>query len=294
MAEVFEAIAVGEGGFERRVALKRILPELTQGVHGAAFLDEARLASRLHHPNVVAVLDFGLLDGVPFQILEFVDGLDVGRARAQMQAGAAGAPAALPLPVALALCLQVAHALGAAHEASDDGGRPLGIVHRDVSPGNVLVGWSGVVKLADFGIAFARDRVARTIDGAVKGTPMFMAPEQLVGGEVDARTDLFALGCLLSELVGAGSPLAREGAMADLLAGRTLPPPQGLPPDVTAIIVRATAPRRGDRYARAAELAGALGTALHARSSADPVAVVREWVAPLRPRGAEAGTGTGA
>ncbi len=164
MAEVFEGELVGELGFTRKIAIKRMLADAAADPASAQrFLDEARIASRLHHANIVAVLDVGLLEGLPFQVLELVDGLDVQ----QMMQRAGGA---LPADIALVIAAEVARALDHAHAAVDGAGASLGIVHRDVKPSNVLVSWSGDVKLSDFGIALARDRESKTEAGIVAGT----------------------------------------------------------------------------------------------------------------------------
>src|SRR5207237_6362173 len=139
--EVFEAIATGERGFTRTVAIKRMLPEIERA-HENMFLDEARIASHLHHANIVSVLDYGLADQRPFQVLEFVDGLDLQSAVAL--AKERGAP--IPVEVALHVCTEVAHALQHAHQARGPDGQPLGIVHRDVKPANILVPYDGDVK----------------------------------------------------------------------------------------------------------------------------------------------------
>src|SRR5262249_25492644 len=209
MAEVLEATAQGERGFQRPVALKRMRPELGR-IHDDGFLDEARIASSLHPATTVGVLDYGIADGLPFQVLELVDGLDL------QSALALGKP--LPPELALHVCTEVAYALSHAHEARGADGQPLGIVHRDVKPANILVSYDGDVKLGDFGIAFARDRLQRTEVGIAKGTREFMSPEQWIAGEVDARSDVFSLGCVLYALVTGASAMGRTRA-EELLEG---------------------------------------------------------------------------
>ena len=160
MAEVWLATAHGEAGFTRRVAIKQLFPrEGDGGAFERMFLDEARITSRLHHASIVSILDFGVEAGRPFQVLELVDGFDAWRlskwGRAQ------GKP--LSPGLALHVCAVVGHALHFAHVAVDDAGGPLRIVHRDVSPQNVLVSRSGDVKLSDFGIAFSEGRAEKTV-----------------------------------------------------------------------------------------------------------------------------------
>lgn len=198
MAHVYEARSRGAGGFERKVAIKRILPEYAsiQAVK-AMFLDEARIASRLHHGNIVQVLDYGLLDGSELLVMEFVDGLDASRAVDQ----ALSCDTPLPEGLALHVVSEVAHALSYAHTLQDADGQPYGIVHRDVSPHNILLSWDGDVKLADFGIALASDRESKTQTGVVKGKPDFMAPEQLKGERVTAAADVYGLGASLRAML---------------------------------------------------------------------------------------------
>ncbi len=280
MAEVFEGVSLGTEGFQRRVAIKRMRAEnAADPAFGRMFLDEANIASQLHHASIVAVVDFGVADGYPFQVLEFVDGLDTNRLLEASEA--AGAP--LPLPLALAICTDIAHALEHAHRAVGPDGRSLGIVHRDVSPGNILVSWSGDVKLTDFGIAFARGRMETTSAGLTKGTLLYMAPEQIMRGEIDGRTDLFGLGCVLHALTAGKSPLAAENAMADLIAGKPLPISRDLPDDVFDIIVRATKLSKSERFASAGAMASALGGALARRIDRDARTLMREWLDRLRP-----------
>ena len=280
MAEVFEAAVLGASGFERRVALKRMLPTHDADPSFARmFVDEARIASHLHHANIVAVLDYGVLDGRPFQVLELVDGMDlVGLRRFGEERG-------VPVPEDLALfvCAEIARALDHAHRATDGEGRPLGIVHRDVSPANVLVSWSGDVKLSDFGIAFAHERDEVTHGGVTKGKLSYMSPEQATGGEVDGRTDVFALGCVLHALLAGRSPLTGPDAVRKLILDGELDLDPGLVPDVRAIVSRATRRDREARYRNASDLGDAMLDRLAERRSGDPRRALREWLERVRP-----------
>lgn len=195
MAQVVEAVARGEGGFERRVAIKWMLPDVASDESTQRmFLDEARISSHLHHANVVQVLDFGSMEGGEFIVYEFVDGLDMHRAR-QLAGGQ------VPASVALHVIGEVAHALHYAHGLTDAVGTPLGIVHRDVSPGNVLVSWGGDVKLADFGIALATFRQERTVTGMIKGKASYLAPELVEGTRATPASDVCSLGLTLDMLI---------------------------------------------------------------------------------------------
>jgi serine/threonine protein kinase len=265
MAEVYEATQRGEGAFERRVAVKRLLPDAAQNDSlRRSFLDEASIAARLHHASIVSVLDFGILDGQAFQVLELVVGADLSALlRAVREAGST-----FPEALALYVCREVAHALHYAHGLSAEG-RPLGIVHRDVKPSNVLVSAAGEVKLTDFGIAFANERSERTQTGVVKGTMSYMAPEQLMGGRVDARADVFSLGCMLHALLNGQSPLTDPSVVALLVAGGTLPLSPSITPDIAQVIQRATHGLREQRYPTAGAMAHALTELLSTRSLPD-------------------------
>jgi serine/threonine protein kinase len=278
MAEVLEAIAQGDSGFTRRVAIKR----LREGHHddpsfSRMFLDEARIASRLHHGSIVGVLDYGVVDDRPFQILEFVDG-DSARTLAA-RGKQAGKP--MPLDVALYIATEMARALHYAHTSRDEDGASRGVVHRDVKPANILLSHAGDVKLADFGIAFATERMEKTQTGVAKGTPGFMAPEQIAGGAVDARTDIFALGCTLHALAFGSSPLAIEGNLERLVSGKPFELDASAPEDVAAILRRATDPLPSRRYENAAELAEAIGAALASRLRGDPKGALIKWLESL-------------
>ncbi len=271
MAEVLEAVAQGDEGFTRRVAIKRLLPSHAADASFARmFLDEARIVSRLHHGGIVAVLDYGVVDGAPFQILEFVDGQD---ARTLVHRGR-DRDAAMPLEVALYLVTEIARALHYAHEE--------GVVHRDVKPANILVSHAGDVKLADFGIAFASERTERTQAGVAKGTPGYMAPEQVFGGGIDARADIFALGCVLHALVTGDSPLSRAGNLEHIMQKEPIELASGLPEDIEAIIRHATFATPSQRYATARAMAEDTGAALASRLKTDAKGALLAWLERVR------------
>ncbi|MDQ3368380.1 MAG: serine/threonine protein kinase [Myxococcota bacterium] len=198
MAELFKATLTGEHGFSKLVAIKKILPHLaTDRSFVEMFLDEARITAQLDHRNIVQVFELGSDADTPYIAMQYVDGLDVlgllrECARAQIR---------LQPEIAALIARDVLDALDYAHNAIDVHGKPLGIVHRDISPGNVLLSWRGDVKLTDFGIARAAERRHKTEAGTLKGKYGYMSPEQVSGGELDARSDLFSIGILLAEMV---------------------------------------------------------------------------------------------
>jgi eukaryotic-like serine/threonine-protein kinase len=195
MATVHYGRLVGPVGFSRTVAIKRLHPQYAKDPEFVAmFLDEARLAARIQHPNVVQTLDVVSMEGELFLVMDYVQGETLARLnRAVRDAGTH-----IPTRVALTILVQVLHGLHAAHEAKDERGAPLGIVHRDISPQNVLVGIDGVARVLDFGVAKAAVRLQTTREGQLKGKLAYMAPEQ-IGGTVDRLTDIYAAGVLLWE-----------------------------------------------------------------------------------------------
>ncbi len=202
MAETYLAVRRGPGGFEQHVCVKRILPAFEQDAEFVRlFLDEARLSARLRHANIVQVLDFGVVDGSHFLALELVEGLDL---RALLKA-LAREQASLPTDLVSYLAFEVGNALDYAHRAGQDG-HVAGIVHRDVSPSNVLLSEAGEVKLGDFGIAKAMNTPGVTRSGVLKGKVPYMAPEYARTAQVDARGDLFALGVMLYECLAGRRP----------------------------------------------------------------------------------------
>ena len=196
MAEVLIAVQGGLGGVERLVAVKRILPELAKDkTFVDMMLDEARLVSRVQHPNVVQVYDYLAQDGQPLIVMEYLPGLSLwDLIRARRKDGQR-----LAAPLVAYVVRQAALGLHAAHELRDADQRPLDAVHRDVSPGNLLVTIGGAVKVIDFGIAKAEQRVTRTQHGQLKGKLRYMSPEQLATKPVDRRSDVYSLGIVLAE-----------------------------------------------------------------------------------------------
>src|SRR6185436_4489746 len=196
MAEVFRAKISSSHGFEKILVIKRILPHLAADVTFVSmFIDEAKLTAQLTHPKVVQVLDFGDVGGQYFIALEYIDGAD---ALALLRA-AAQRRVRVPLPLVLFVVSEILDALDYAHTASDMEGRPMRLVHRDISPSNIFIARHGEVKLGDFGIAHADDRGGRTTTGTLKGKYGYMSPEQVVGAALDGRSDLFAVGIVLAE-----------------------------------------------------------------------------------------------
>lgn len=203
-SEIYEARRVGPHGFTRRVAVKRVLPQLASDVRFVRmFCDEARVHAGLDHPNLVAVLDFGEHDSELYMAMEYVDGTSLEEV---MGLGPTSTRAALPLGPALRIVREVLSGLAHVHSASDANGRPLGLVHREVSPGNILLGASGEVKLTDFGIVRSSAGETRTLPGELRGKLGYVSPEQAMGARVDARSDLFSVGAILAEML-MGQPL---------------------------------------------------------------------------------------
>src|ERR1700744_740049 len=247
MAEVYLARRGGPHGFKKIVAVKRILPQYARDPDFVAmFVDQARICARLVHPNIVQVFDFGEQDGELYMAMEYVD----GTTGARLIRAAASRGEDVSLDVCLPLPLSFVRALDYAHSARDDEGKPLALVHRDVSPGNVLIDRSGAVKLTDFGIARAAEIERRTDAGQLKGKLGYMSPEQVVGRELDARSDLFTAGIVFAEMLIL-RPLFSGGQELDVLMrirdadispiDRTT---TRVPDDERAILFRALAPGR--------------------------------------------------
>jgi serine/threonine-protein kinase len=264
MAEVYLAQLRGAERFAKLVALKLILPQFAADPEFARmFLDEARLASRLHHPNVTQVLDFGEFRGEHYITMEYVHGrhlLDLMRAHRGR---------ALPREVALTIVSGVARALHHMHELRDHDGSPLGLVHRDVSPSNVLLSYEGAIKLTDFGIAKAVELTSATRTGAFKGKIGYASPEQCRGDAIDRRSDLFSAGILLYETTLGARAFSgpNEFAVLGRVARADYVPPEQIdaayPASLASLLRKALALDPSERFATAAEMAEALDACAH-------------------------------
>ncbi|MFP2923642.1 serine/threonine-protein kinase [Pyxidicoccus sp. 3LG] len=269
MAELFLAVLPGSEGFEKPVVIKRMLPQLAaQETYRQMFAQEARLMATFGHGHVVSALDYGVEQGSPYLVLEYVDGVDLARVL--------GARRVLPLPLVRYVGLSLLRALEHVHGLRDPRGELLGIVHRDISPANVLLGRTGDVKLADFGIAKGLRTPSRTAPGSTRGRLRYMSPEQVQGGPLDGRADLFSLAVLLHEaLVGQGPFSAANDAQL-LLAVRDarLGPTEALRraagPAFTDVLLRALRPHPAERYSSAGEMARALAAVDGAGESEQP------------------------
>ena len=262
MAEVYLARHEGPKNFSKLVVIKRVLPGLLQTEKFIAmFLDEGRLAARLSHPNIAQTFELVEHDGGFHIVMEYVPGESLNRLvkRAVLEGKT------IPAGVVLRIAMQVLEALDYAHELKGDRGEWLQVVHRDVSPTNVLVTYHGQVKLLDFGIARSATHEHHTQIGTVKGKGGYMSPEQALAGTVDQRTDLYAVGSLLYLLTTGAGPFDGEGdvfAMMKAAIDGRFPKPSARNPNVAAgleaIIIKATALRADERYASAGEMLGAL------------------------------------
>ena len=259
MAEIFLARLPGVGieGFEKLVVLKRILPQHALDPELLRmFIDEARLSATLTHPHVTEVYDVGSDNDAPFFAMEYVHGANVREMLRGQSRKTGSACAALPLEHAIAIVAGAAAGLHYAHERTGPGGEPLEIVHRDVSPSNVLVSYDGAVKVSDFGIAKWAYQRTRTQEGTLKGKFAYMSPEQCRARPVDRRSDVFALGSILYELTTGTAPFAGASdldILNQIATGRAAPPvwPDGgssYPSALSAIVMRALAPDPDERY----------------------------------------------
>jgi len=257
MAEVFKAKSVGVQGFERLVAVKRILPQLAEDDEFVQmFIDEARIASTLTHQNIVQILELGQAQGTYFISMEYVPGLDLRQTLDLLK----DSGRRLPPHLAGFIASKLAEALAYAHKKTDGLDRALDIVHRDVTPQNVLLSWEGEVKLCDFGIARAASKAAKTQVGVLKGKFAYMSPEMVEGEAIDQRSDLFALGNVLYEMLTNERLFLADTDYATIEAVREarVPPVRAfapdVPPDLEQVVGRLLQRDPEDRYGTAAEV----------------------------------------
>jgi serine/threonine-protein kinase len=261
MATVHLGRLAGAEGFSRTVAVKRLHPQFAKDPEfSAMLLDEARVAARVRHPNVVPTLDVVAQSGELFLVMEYVQGESLAR----LVRAARRDETPVPLPVVLAIMAGVLHGLHAAHEARDEHGTPLDIIHRDVSPQNVLVGVDGVPRILDFGIARAVGRAHTTRDGEIKGKLAYMSPEQLRQGMVDRRTDIYAAGVVLWELLTSERLFwsdSEGGTVTKILEHRVAPPStlaENVSAALDAVTLQALALEPSARFGTARQMALAL------------------------------------
>lgn len=271
MAEVFRAKASGAAGFERIVALKRILPSVSSDPDFVdMFVDEAKIAVQLLHANVAQTYDLGQVDGQFYIALEYVSGVDLrtlwSRARKRKRL--------LPVPISLYIMQKVCEGLEFAHSKTDAQGAELGLVHRDISPHNILCSFEGGVKIIDFGIAKVANKVSKTQAGALKGKFGYMSPEQIRGYELDGRSDIFACGTVLYELLVGRRCFTGDSdfSILEKIRDGEFDRPQvanpALPAELEQIILRALETEPEARYARAGDMARDIGAYMYASGQA--------------------------
>jgi serine/threonine-protein kinase len=271
MACVWAARLPVHGGFSKLVAIKTALPHLNNRDFEDMLLDEARIGVGAHHPNVCDLLDVGKDHGVAYLVLEWVNGDSLLRV---LRGNPGGPQGPIDYRIAARIVADGCAGLHAAHEMTDPEGRPLGVVHRDVTPHNLLVSLEGVTKIADFGVAKAQGQIHATRTGEVRGKLAYMAPEQIGGGPVDRRADVFAMGCVLYQATIGRSPFRGEndGQIVRAITNGAYTPPAradpNYPPELAAIVQHALAQEPDDRYATAEGLRSALEDWLSSSGSA--------------------------
>ena len=283
MATVSFGRLLGPVGFSRTVAIKELHAQFAKDPEFVAmFLDEARLAARIHHPNVVPTLDVVAEKGHLMLVMDYVHGESLARL---MRAS----PTLIPPKITAAIIAGALHGLHAAHEARSERGQPLGIVHRDISPQNILVGVDGVPRVLDFGVAKAANRLQTTQEGHLKGKVRYMSPEQVSGLEVDRQTDIYAMAVVLFEMATGRAmfPKAEPAAIVNEIISGIIPHPKAIAPEtpdaLDAIIMRGLARNPAERFANAHDMALALeeeiGLATPTQIAAWVQALVRDKLA---------------
>jgi serine/threonine-protein kinase len=261
MGEVWAATALGPNGFRKRVVIKTILPDLAERPDYVAMLvNEASLAAHLSHPNIVQVFDFDCVDGLYFMAMEHI----AGRTLAQVLQRATTSRRSIPPWLALTVIATCCDALQYAHDFADENGRPLGLVHRDISPSNVMLSWSGNVTILDFGIAIATRNLRSERTRTLKGKYLYMSPERVRAQQGDRRADVYSLGVVLYELLTLQRPFRAPSdyeLLKRIVAGKPLPPSRHavwMPAELDEIVLKAMAVRPEERHPEAKLLAADL------------------------------------
>ncbi len=265
MAEVFRAESAGLEGFKKTVAIKRVLPHLSQKKQFMGmFIDEARLSAHLSHSNCVQVFDIGIGDDTYFIVMEYIDGADL-KAVIEHQRKMGGS---VPIEEACLICVRICEGLSYAHELRDGKGHHLGIVHRDMSPPNVLITRHGEVKIVDFGLAKANSQLEQSEPGIIKGKFSYLSPEAARGEPVDARTDIFAVGIILWEMLANRRLFLGDTDLETVrqVQSAAVPPirqfNRRVTPEIERILAKALTQHSRDRYQTARELGQDLNNVL--------------------------------
>lgn len=291
MAAVHLGRLLGQAGFSRTVAIKRLHPHLAQDPEFVSMLlDEARLAGRIRHPNVVSTIDVVALEGELLVVMDYVHGESLGRLLSKLRQRSA----TVPPGIASAVMAGVLYGLHAAHEAKSEAGIPLNIIHRDVSPQNVMVGADGVARVVDFGVAKAAGRLQETREGQLKGKIRYMAPEQLKRGEIDRAADIYAASVVLWECLTGRRLFDDENEWQiahSIVEGASVPPSKhvsGIPEALDSIVMQGLNPDRTKRFKTAFDMAAALEDAVPPATARQVAAWVEQVAADaIRARAAK-------
>lgn len=286
MAEIFRAESTGPQGFAKEVAIKRILASLASNEDFITqFLDEARIVGNLSHPNIVQIYDVGQVDDAYYIAMEFVDGKHLG----QVIQRSIEIMNQVPVRESIAIINEVAKALAFAHFAKDSLGKPLDIIHRDVSPQNVLVGFNGSVKLTDFGIAKATNKLFQTTAGVIKGKFSYLAPEQLIGKGASTASDIFSLGVALWEMISGRRLFQGESDIRtiQLVQACQVPPlsqfRSDVPPELEQVVAYMLSPAPEYRYQNAYDLVNAFSHILHQYGVSEHLNLIANFMGSLYP-----------